>query len=196
MSSGVMVDFTAVLPLKWICRLGDSLGLHRRRWSQASTSPVNTRAVTMTTFLFLCPRNFPDAEKSRIDIPWDILIYHRRLDICRVCKNIKIPLISARVPLISTGVLAHCQAIPNFTKMCIKLQRCSPSSQKLPLLHTGIFADIPFVSYYANIVELNLRHLAVALYHWRILPYTLVWFLFACRYSQSVHQRNSSGASS
>ena len=34
-------------------RQGDSPDIHWRRWRQASTSPVNTKTVTLTTFPFL-----------------------------------------------------------------------------------------------------------------------------------------------
>ena len=37
----------------WKGRQGDNPGIHWRRWIHASTSPVNIRAVTMTTFAFL-----------------------------------------------------------------------------------------------------------------------------------------------
>ena len=39
-------------------RQGDSPCLHRRRWRQASTSPMNTRAVTLMTFPCLCRRTW------------------------------------------------------------------------------------------------------------------------------------------
>ena len=35
----------------------DSPGIHRRRWSLSSTSPVNTKAVILTTFTFQCMGN-------------------------------------------------------------------------------------------------------------------------------------------
>ena len=35
-------------------RQDDSPDIHWRRWRQASTSPVNTKAVNLTTFPFLC----------------------------------------------------------------------------------------------------------------------------------------------
>ena len=40
--------------LKWKDHQGDCPGLHRRHWRQASMCPVNTRAVTLNTFSFLC----------------------------------------------------------------------------------------------------------------------------------------------
>ena len=40
------------MPLKRKFRQGDSLGIHWRRWSLSSTSSVNIRAVTLTTFPF------------------------------------------------------------------------------------------------------------------------------------------------
>ena len=57
---GVLVDmryahrFVVFRSLKRKGRQGDSSGIHRRRWRQASTSPANTKAVTLTTFPFLC----------------------------------------------------------------------------------------------------------------------------------------------
>ena len=40
--------------LKWKGSQGDSPDIHWRRWRQASVSPVNTKAVTLMTFAFLC----------------------------------------------------------------------------------------------------------------------------------------------
>ena len=42
------------ITLKRKCRQVDSLDIHWRRWRQASTSPVNIKAVNLTTFPFLC----------------------------------------------------------------------------------------------------------------------------------------------
>ena len=47
-------DPIKVPTLKRKGRQVDSLDIHWRRWRQASTSPVNTKAVNLTTFLFLC----------------------------------------------------------------------------------------------------------------------------------------------
>ena len=41
-------------------RQSDSLGIHWRRWSLSSTSPVNTRAVILTTFPFQWKENFSE----------------------------------------------------------------------------------------------------------------------------------------
>ena len=39
---------------KWKDRQDDIPGIHWRRWRQASSSPVNTKVVDLTTFQFLC----------------------------------------------------------------------------------------------------------------------------------------------
>ena len=49
-----MIFFCGSMSLKQKGRHGDYTGLYRKRWSQASTSPVNAGAVTLTTFRFLC----------------------------------------------------------------------------------------------------------------------------------------------
>ena len=38
---------------------GDSPGVHWGRWRQASTAPVNARAVNLTTFPFMCCDTYP-----------------------------------------------------------------------------------------------------------------------------------------
>ena len=45
-------------------RQDDSPDIHWRRWRQASTSPVNIKAVTLTTFPFLCttPLRYEDGK--------------------------------------------------------------------------------------------------------------------------------------
>ena len=54
--AGDLVHQFEVNSLKRKGRQHDTPGIHWRHWSQASTSPVNTRAVTLATYPVLCLR--------------------------------------------------------------------------------------------------------------------------------------------
>ena len=76
----------------------DCSGRHWRRWRQASTSPVTTRAVTLTTLPVLCPQHL----STGTEVPIGEIFVHshtinRNFDPFRCCGD--------EIPTQSTDVL-------------------------------------------------------------------------------------------